>query len=72
MFEKTNDPKAAIKELTRKLPDSKTPIDCRASSWDLDRIFYYLLVEYFRTAALRWDARKAAMRDPDACRGCTS
>jgi hypothetical protein len=26
----------------------------RASSWDLDRIFYYRLVYYFETAAFRW------------------
>ena len=66
VFEKRSDPKDAIKKLTSRLPDLTTPIDCRASSWDLDRIFYYLLVEYFRTSALRWDAKKAAERDPDA------
>jgi hypothetical protein len=28
----------------------------RESSWDLDRIYYYLLVHYFGTAALRWES----------------
>lgn len=28
----------------------------RESSWDLDRIYYYLLVYYFGTAALRWES----------------
>jgi hypothetical protein len=31
----------------------------RESSWDLDRIYYYLLVQYFGTSALRWDANGA-------------
>ena len=31
----------------------------RESSWDLDRIYYYLLVQYFGTTALRWDADAA-------------
>lgn len=42
--------RAAIGELT----DNRGPINFRASSWDLDRIFYYLLIDYFRAAALRW------------------
>jgi hypothetical protein len=28
----------------------------RESCWDLDRIYYYLLVHYFGTAALRWES----------------
>jgi hypothetical protein len=28
----------------------------RESSWDLDRIYYYLLVQYFGVHALRWEA----------------
>jgi hypothetical protein len=32
----------------------------RESSWDLDRIYYYLLVHYFGTAALRWEASQPA------------
>jgi len=34
----------------------------RASSWDLDRIFYYRVVYYFETAAFRWP-QKAEMSD---------
>ena len=47
-------PHQAIGHLTGRL----TPITFRASSWDLDRIYYYLLVHYFSTLALRWE-RKA-------------
>jgi hypothetical protein len=32
----------------------------RESSWDLDRIYYYLMVHYFGTAALRWEAFQQA------------
>jgi hypothetical protein len=28
----------------------------RASSWDLDRIYYYLMVHYFTSDALRWES----------------
>jgi hypothetical protein len=31
------------------------PKSLRASSWDLDRIYYYLLIQYFDTLALRWE-----------------
>jgi hypothetical protein len=36
------------------LTSNRKPIDFRASSWDLDRIFYYLLIDYFRAASLKW------------------
>ena len=45
------------------LLEPEAPLQCavpdrlmlfRASSWDLDRIFYYRLVYYFETAAFRW------------------
>ena len=39
---------AALKELT----DNRLPIVFRQSSWDLDRIFYYLLIQYFETFAI--------------------
>jgi hypothetical protein len=32
----------------------------RASSWDLDRIFYYRLVYYFETSAFRWPSAAVA------------
>ena len=31
-------------------------LQLRESSWDLDRIYYYLLVRYFGTVALRWES----------------
>ena len=31
------------------------PKSLRASSWELDRIYYYLLIQYFGTLALRWE-----------------
>ncbi len=41
-------------------PKSTKPIQrllqFRESSWDLDRIYYYLLIRYFGTAALRWES----------------
>ena len=42
---------AALRDLT----DNQLPIVFRQSSWDLDRIFYYLLIQYFETFALRWE-----------------
>lgn len=36
------------------LTGGESPIRFRESSWDLDRIYYYLLIQYFGTAALRW------------------
>jgi len=42
--------RAAIGELT----ENRRPIKFRASPWDLDRIFYYLLIEYFGAASLQW------------------
>jgi hypothetical protein len=38
-----------------KLTQERRPILFRESSWDLDRIYYYLLIQYFSTAALRWE-----------------
>jgi hypothetical protein len=53
----TGDPAPARKQ------DSTSPtqnplrlLRFRESSWDLDRIHYYLLVRYFGTAALRWES----------------
>jgi len=40
-----------------KLTDKRPPIVFRQSSWDLDRIFYYLLIQYFETFALHWEPR---------------
>ena len=40
----------------------------RASSWDLDRIFYYRLVYYFETAAFRWPG-VAVAKPPASARG---
>ena len=31
-------------------------VQLRESSWDLDRIYYYLLVRYFGNVALRWES----------------
>jgi hypothetical protein len=46
------------------LAGGKTPLEFRASSWDLDRIYYYLLIQYFTTAVLRWkpDRTRAGRR----------
>jgi hypothetical protein len=41
----------AINRLTMK----REPIRFRESSWDLDRIYFYLLTQYFSTAVLRWE-----------------
>jgi len=45
---KMRDWKKAVTELAR----PRKPIDFRGSSWDLDRIYYYLLIQYFRTGFL--------------------
>jgi hypothetical protein len=45
---KMRDWNRAVKDLTR----PREPIDFRGSSWDLDRIYYYLLIQYFRTGVL--------------------
>jgi hypothetical protein len=66
VFDKRQGAKAAIEKLTERAPDKKTPIDYRASSWDLDRISYYLLIEYFRTAALRASVPDVTDLDADA------
>ena len=42
----------AWKQAVASLTCSRDPIDFRASSWDLDRIYYYLLIQYFGTSAL--------------------
>jgi hypothetical protein len=42
----------------------------RASTWDLDRIFYYRVVYYFETAAFRWPA--AALPEPPGKTGLES
>jgi hypothetical protein len=36
------------------------PIRFRESSWDLDRIYFYLLIQYFGTAVLRWQPVRTA------------
>ena len=36
------------------LTDGESPIRFRESSWDLDRIYYYLLIQYFGIDALHW------------------
>ena len=36
------------------LTENRLPVEFRASCWDLDRIYYYLLIDYFAAAALRW------------------
>lgn len=41
------------------------PFFFRQSSWDLDRIFYYLLIQYFDFLVLRWDYADSAPSDTD-------
>jgi len=48
----------AVGRLTAK----RRPMQFRESSWDFDRICYYLLVYYFETAALRWEPNTRAER----------
>ena len=38
-----------------RLTQKREPIRFRESSWDLDRIYFYLLVQYFGIAVLRWE-----------------
>jgi hypothetical protein len=47
---------APAQKQTSTLPTQKplSLLQFRESSWDLDRIYYYLLVRYFGTTALRW------------------
>ena len=45
VFVKTAGKKHALKLAIGKLTEQKVPIKYRASSWDLDRIYYYLLVQ---------------------------
>jgi hypothetical protein len=40
------------KQTVEKLESPEEAIDFRESSWDLDRIYYYLLIQYFRTDVL--------------------
>jgi hypothetical protein len=54
------------------LTGGESPIRFRESSWDLDRIYYYLLIQYFGIAALRWglgalDGEPAAMQQDWLC-----
>ena len=65
VFVKTAGRKHALKLAIGKLTKQKVPIKYRASSWDLDRIYYYLLVQYFRSAALNWTPGAASL-DSDA------
>jgi hypothetical protein len=37
------------------LTGRREPTKFRESSWDLDRIFYYLLIRYFESAPIRWN-----------------
>jgi hypothetical protein len=53
--------------LQRAMPDQARLMTFRASSWDLDRIFYYRLVYYFETAAFRWP--EMAVPEPAAAGG---
>ena len=46
-------------EVFRELTRNRRPIKFRESSWDLNRIYYYLLVQYFGSAALRWEPAEA-------------
>jgi hypothetical protein len=52
-------PKAKRVATTKKAAPPKTEplklLSLRESSWDLDRIYYYLLIQYFDIAALRWE-----------------
>jgi hypothetical protein len=40
------------------LTGRRGPIRFRESSWDLDRIYFYLLIQYFGTAVLRWQPER--------------
>ena len=40
------------KEALTKLTQHRQAAEFRASSWDLDRVFYFLLVQYFQAAAI--------------------
>lgn len=42
------------------LTSGREPIMFRESSWDLDRIYFYLLIQYFGTAVLRWQPVRTA------------
>jgi hypothetical protein len=56
--------------LQRAMPANERLMTFRASSWDLDRIFYYRLVYYYETAAFRWP--EAAVPDAAAASGADS
>jgi hypothetical protein len=51
-----------------KLTGKRQPIAFRESSWDLDRIYYYLLIQYFGLAALRWEKEEGPAAEPVAMR----
>lgn len=53
VYERPSGLDEALKELT----GNRKPIVFRQSSWDLDRIFYYLLIQYFDFWALRWNPK---------------
>jgi hypothetical protein len=44
----------------RQTKEDRLPIKFRESSWDLDRIYYYLLIQYFGAAVLRWQPLHSA------------
>jgi hypothetical protein len=60
-FEKASDKrKASDKSAIRRLCGREDPPEFRSSSWDLDRIYFYLLVQYFGVATLSWSADDAS------------
>jgi hypothetical protein len=52
---KGSETSASWTEPLEKLMGNRKPTTFRESSWDLDRIYYYLLIQYFGTRALRWE-----------------
>ena len=68
VFEKstTREP-ATTERALKRLCGKQKPVEFRSSSWDLDRIYFYLLVQYFDVDALRWsdDESRGAVTDRD-------
>jgi hypothetical protein len=59
---KTSKPRAT-EEWQSTTKDGTRLLQFRASSWDLDRIYYYLLVQYFGPHAVQWESPEIRTED---------
>lgn len=63
MYEKEGD-SAELHKCISDLTEGRDPAEFRQSFWDLDRIYYYLVVRYFVFGALRWKPGAPSVEKP--------